>query len=446
MTNPMKKLTSRFLPLFAVLTAAMLLSVSCNPDKKEATFSVVPSVAEIKFSADGKTVTAGKNEITPEFTVDTNQSKWEVELSEKDSWLKVNKSGNKFTLSADENTEPTERQPITVTVTAGTAKPVAINVTQAGKKSGDNLDGAVMSITTVIPGGKATIAGFWRDGTYTRMANNADAVGIVSVGSDVYIAGTIDRNFMTYPVYWKNGQMTELPFGDAEGAFVQKIIVSGEDVYILGQENGETYDVLYWKNGELVGRIENEDVDVFDMAISGTDIYITGTQWDWRIDIPVAVYWKNGEKTLLPGGTMSSAIGVEVVGSDVYIGGAIMEDGIMKVGHWKNGKFRSVWEAAEDDDLELASMIISGTDVYMSGYVEKKTGTLSAVYWKNGTMVTLEDDAIAYDILIDGVDIYVTGLIVGEDSEVAVCWKNGVRFELDGDTGDVCATGITLIK
>lgn len=62
-------------------------------------------------------------------TVTTNQSSWNAVSSE--SWCTIKKSGNEFTVTASGNTASTERTAV-ITVSAGRAENVTINVTQGG--------------------------------------------------------------------------------------------------------------------------------------------------------------------------------------------------------------------------------------------------------------------------------------------------------------------------
>ncbi len=90
--------------------------------------SVEPELTSIVFDPDGETATSDDEAITPTFTVTTNVPSWNAVSNQ--SWLHVEKSGNKFTLSADVNTSLDAPDPATVTVEAGEAIPVTIAVTQ----------------------------------------------------------------------------------------------------------------------------------------------------------------------------------------------------------------------------------------------------------------------------------------------------------------------------
>ncbi len=121
----------------ALTVAVMATSMSCKDDKPEVqpepTLSVIPSDADIVFSADGATATAdGKDIPNLYITVETNQSPWDVKVSA-NPWLTVTKwSANTFRMTAKANTEFTPPAPVEITVTAGEAKPVKIRVQQLG--------------------------------------------------------------------------------------------------------------------------------------------------------------------------------------------------------------------------------------------------------------------------------------------------------------------------
>ena len=113
------------------VTAAGATSVTItvqqpNIPVAEPTLSITPSVTSIQFSATGAVATSDGNTITPTFTVETNQSTWEVSSSAP-AWLTATKSETGFTLTATANTS--SDRTATVTVSAGTAS-VTINVQQ----------------------------------------------------------------------------------------------------------------------------------------------------------------------------------------------------------------------------------------------------------------------------------------------------------------------------
>ena len=122
----------------ALTVAVMAVVLSCNDKEKVsyselATLSVIPSVNDIVFDADGKTATvAGATIATPlSFIVETNQSQWEV--TNNPSWIIINRrvGVQQFNMTV----QPagfTPPEPAEITVKAGDATPFTIRVRQLG--------------------------------------------------------------------------------------------------------------------------------------------------------------------------------------------------------------------------------------------------------------------------------------------------------------------------
>ncbi len=120
--------------IFLLITVYTLAACNKgNDNTPEATLEVNPAAA-IGFSA-------GAAE-SFEITVTTNRPSWDAVSSQ--SWCTVTKGNGKFTVTAVANTSTSSPAPAVITVTAGTAKPVVINVTQAGV-------GAKLSVTPITP-------------------------------------------------------------------------------------------------------------------------------------------------------------------------------------------------------------------------------------------------------------------------------------------------------
>ena len=80
------------------------------------------------------------------------------------------------------------------------------------------------------------------------------------------------------------------------------------------------------------------------------------------------------------------------------------------------------------ENAGTSSILISGSDVYVTGYIVESTGSIKILYWKNGVPVVLADSLFAnvYKIAVSGNDVYVAGTVGN-----AICyWKNGVRTNL----------------
>lgn len=75
-------------------------------------------------------------------------------------------------------------------------------------------------------------------------------------------------------------------------------------------------------------------------------------------------------------------------------------------------------------------------DVYIAGYVVDKDGIARATYWKNGVPTTLSttgQHTFAYDIALDGENVYVVGARSLPLFYVARWWKNGTEMPLSDD-------------
>jgi hypothetical protein len=119
------------------------------------------------------------------------------------------------------------------------------------------------------------------------------------------------------------------------------------------------------------------------------------------------------------------AASVYVSGTDVYVAGYIKE-GNKEAGYWKNG----TWVPIDVAKGEATDIVVSGADVYVSGYVEN-AGKDNACFWKNGTRADLysADSSAGYSIAVSGADVYVAGYYF-EAAVKAGYWKNGALVPL----------------
>ena len=302
--------------------------------------------------------------------------------------------------------------------------------------------------------GSGYVAKYWKNGqavSLTDGTTDAAASSIYVSGNDVYVCGSIDGN----AIYWKNGNPVTLGDGDATS-----IAVSGNDVYVAGWMRGLAGDGIracYWKNGNITYLPFNTRSDNYwdnypisskyslanSIFISGSDVYIAGGEQISRMTSPYpspsyafcisAVYWKNGNEIYLikgpyAGSLADEAYSIFVDGQDVYACGAL------EAQYWKNGT--SVYLPGRT----AKSIYVSEGDVYVAGSQPDGQSFQTyfgifyrevAKYWKNGNPVNLSDgtkDAYPTSIAVSGNDVYVAGYeeaTAGTRDFVAKYWKNG---------------------
>jgi Tfp pilus assembly protein FimT len=147
-------------PIVAALLCVTFL-FSCKDDEpEEPNLSVSPSAEVISFAADGSTTDA------VEFTVTTNQEGWQVKTDK--AWCVVNKTGKGFTVSAVPNPTITAPADATITVSAGSAKPVTIKAQQAA---------AAVALAITPP---VTTLAFAADGTTANATEFTVATNVAS--------------------------------------------------------------------------------------------------------------------------------------------------------------------------------------------------------------------------------------------------------------------------
>ena len=211
------------------------------------------------------------------------------------------------------------------------------------------------------------------------------------------------------------------------------------DVYVAGVDNGD-HKFAYWKNGVKFPITDGTvNGDVTDIALSGTDVYVSGYYFLAGTELEQAAYWKNTELAELGNGVDSTfAMAIAVNETQVYVAGYQATEEGMQAVYW------------EDDELHVlnsggyqsraTSIALSGTDVYVAGtvYVLDEGEVFprnQAAYWKNGTMNLLPDDLIASQssgIAVENGDVYVSGFnIISDEDEnlkrTTLYWKNGEK-------------------
>lgn len=173
------------------------------------------------------------------------------------------------------------------------------------------------------------------------------------------------------------------------------------------------------------------------------DVYVAGYQATSPFFRIKAVYYKNSVLQLL-NNTFNESIAKDVFVSDnndVYVAG----EGDGKAVYWKNNTLvvlNDLGPGLED----AVSVFVSGADVYVCG---SDANSSRAVFWKNGTPIFLtapDPERFANSIFVNSNDMYIAGhveiAVTGESR--AVYWKNGSLVYLNGANFQTDANSIIV--
>jgi hypothetical protein len=249
-----------------------------------------------------------------------------------------------------------------------------------------------------------------------------------SLEHQVYVAGSInDRS-----VYWKNGVVNNLDTGNYLGySYGVCIYVTNNDVYVCGgKEDNNELHAIYWKNGVATFLKKDSESRATSIITSGSDVYVTGNIYDRTNDNTKAVYWKNGQIFYLSQDT-SFASDVAISGTDVYITGYKTINGIHRATLWKNGI--AIELADSTIDCYASKIFVSGNDIYIGG-TKKINNQPMAIYWKNGAINYTNGQFYVNSIYVSGSDVYLTGgnIYAYNQLDANFYWKNGTATKLSG--------------
>jgi hypothetical protein len=124
-----------------------------------------------------------------------------------------------------------------------------------------------------------------------------------------------------------------------------------------------------------------------------------------------------------------------VDGGHVYVGGDTMDctadDAVATASVWKDGVRTDLPkpQGAAGSSAALQIVVKSGS-VYAVGFATDANAATLPVFWKDGLVNVLPmpegaEEGVAYNIAINGADVYVSG-VVEFDDYYPVLWKNGV--------------------
>ena len=171
--------------ILLIAAIAGIVLAGCKKKPEEAPVEPTLSVAPVALS-----FTAAATE-SFEVVVTTNQSAWDAVSSQ--SWCIVTKGNGKFTVTAKANTSTSSPAAAVITVTAGNATPVKINVTQSGV-------GAELSVSSVAPVSFTSAGGTGEAITVTTNQQSWDAVS-----NQTWCVVSKDGNRFTFTVAANTG-------------------------------------------------------------------------------------------------------------------------------------------------------------------------------------------------------------------------------------------------
>lgn len=179
-----------------------------------------------------------------------------------------------------------------------------------------------------VAGSEGGQAKYWKNGVGVTLSGGSQAFGITVVGSDVYVCGlgANPSTGISNAVYWVNGVPTYLPYATWD-TYATGIAVSGGDVYVTGRVSAFLNIGVYWKNGVAISLGAGEANGI---VISNGDIYIANSDND------NPSYWKNGVLVPLPHPSNTSVVAMAVSGSNVYVTG-LYGGSPQKAILWRNG-------------------------------------------------------------------------------------------------------------
>jgi hypothetical protein len=189
------------------------------------------------------------------------------------------------------------------------------------------------------------------------------------------------------------------------------------NIHIVGNGNN---GILWYKN---VPTFSTANIIYYSGFLNGLDVYIAGTV------STEGTYWKNGIPTTLSkpvGGIDSSADTIFVTGSDVYVGGWV---GFTTNNYtpvlWKNNVPTILANSGGSAD----SVFVSGSDVYVAGHTYTNSNTkTTAILWKNGVPITLATWGNASSVFVSGSNVFV--VYQDHNANIGKLWKNGVSTSL----------------
>ncbi|MDI1317561.1 hypothetical protein [Flavobacterium sp.] len=246
--------------------------------------------------------------------------------------------------------------------------------------------------------------------TFTISCNNDENVAnpITQNPVDVYVAGQKNNQ----ACYWKNNQLVVLDPGSFTGSAAKKIIVSNDDVYVLGTAfptGGSNYGPnLYWKNGVLTNLnalFFTESLDNFlyvsDMDVVGSDVYFVGFTKNFATNAFSLKTWKNNVATDLINNNTTNANAevckIKVQNNEIYV----------TTPSW--GVFVNTVSQSVPSGVELKGIAGNNNQITIYG----RNSNSNTVYYKNLSTNLESNSSVIQDVeklMFDNNNLYFSSL------------------------------------
>ena len=314
------------------------------------------------------------------------------------------------------NTSAPTTYPVTVTNGSGSgnyAENATVTITADPAPAGKVFKEWVISPSNVTFTGGTSVNSSTATFTMPAQAVTATATydSILSTicPHDVYVGGQF-KSFRA--AVWKNGVPTYLTAGDG---CVRSVVVDNGQVYAAGTERASWNNIAkVWKDGNVLYTLTDGTTSAFanSIVVSGNNIYVAGQENQGKL-------WKNG--IAQSGYTEARKLNsVFVYGNDVYAAGYTTTD---EAAVWKNGTLLHTLTSGIGNAY---SVVVDGDSVYTTGVDNSITKV-----WKNGRVLyTLGLGISSMQLYISNGNIYVAGSDTVGNKTVAKLWINGIGINL----------------
>jgi hypothetical protein len=290
----------------------------------------------------------------------------------------------------------------------------------------------------------------WKNGIPSFLAHDPAlytyTTKILVVGNDTYVLGAeitgnrATSNYTSKIILWKNNVPTTIPSTSTKSDPSDMIIENG-NIHILGyeKENGQNFVTFkYWKNGNAT-TLTSSSAQISQMILSNGDIYMCG--YESNGSRSVAKYWKNGAAISISDGTKyAQAKSIAVVGSEVSV---LLEDDRSTTSSIKDLK---IWKNGSVTTLGTGNFSFTGSKIFIENSIThvlgmedfNSDGDRKVVYWKNGVKTNITnttDDSYGRDMTVSGNDAvisYYEGNLSAQPyrPNVSKYWRNGAVTNL----------------